>query len=127
MSNLATFGRGRRWVIETVCADCHRLGVICPNCAKALRDKREAEIEARKTKVNYSDYIQTPQWKKKSKEAKLRAGYRCQVCNRKGSEHSLHSHHRTYKRLGNERPSDITVLCKECHELFHANGKIKHD
>lgn len=28
-------------------------------------------------------------------------------------------HHRTYERLGDERPADLTVLCQRCHRLFH--------
>lgn len=66
--------------------------------------------------INYDEYIKSPQWKRKAIEAKKRAGYRCQVCN---SPDNLNAHHRTYERLGSEQPGDITVLCRECHKLFH--------
>jgi hypothetical protein len=70
-------------------------------------------------KVDYYDYIASPQWKVRADAAKARAFYRCQVCNRGRDEGArLDAHHRTYTRLGNERPEDITVLCHECHELF---------
>jgi hypothetical protein len=75
---------------------------------------------AGKRKVNYSEYIQSPAWKRKATAAKKRAGNRCQVCNGKGR---LDAHHRTYERLGHERPEDITVLCHKCHKLYEINKK----
>lgn len=72
-------------------------------------------------RLDYSDYIKSPEWKQKAAVAKKRAGYRCQVCNRHKNEVVLDAHHRTYARLGHERPEDITVLCRNCHELYEAN------
>lgn len=72
-------------------------------------------------RVDYYEYIKSPAWKAKAAAAKKRAGYRCQVCNRHKKEVRLEAHHRTYERLGNERPEDITVLCRDCHELYEAN------
>jgi hypothetical protein len=68
-----------------------------------------------KERPEYYEYIQSPAWKAKAEAAKKRAGYKCQVCN---GTHRLEAHHRTYDRLGNERPEDITVLCHSCHELY---------
>lgn len=73
---------------------------------------------------NYYEYIQSPAWKRKADNAKRAAGYRCQVCNR-GDGVQLDAHHRTYERLGHERPEDITVLCHDCHELFETNKRIR--
>jgi hypothetical protein len=73
-------------------------------------------------KVNYRSYIRSEAWKKKASAAKKRAGYRCQICNRgKRDGVQLDAHHRTYERLGHERPEDITVLCHRCHEIYEAN------
>lgn len=73
-------------------------------------------------RVDYYTYIASPEWKSKAEAAKKRAGYRCQVCNRGPQEGArLDAHHRTYARLGHERPEDITVLCHNCHELYEAN------
>jgi hypothetical protein len=72
-------------------------------------------------RVNYYEYIQSAEWKRKADAAKKRAGYRCQVCNCKSKR--LDAHHRTYERLGNERPEDITVLCHKCHELYETNKR----
>lgn len=71
----------------------------------------------------YYEYIQSDQWRQRANEAKQRAGHRCQICNRSSSEVTLDAHHRTYERLGNELPGDITVLCRDCHQLFETNKK----
>ncbi|MBX3060138.1 MAG: HNH endonuclease [Anaerolineae bacterium] len=77
----------------------------------------QKEQETQKS-VRYREYIQSAAWRKKAEEAKARAGNRCQVCNRSRAEVQLEAHHRTYERLGNELPEDITVLCRDCHQLY---------
>lgn len=64
---------------------------------------------------SYLEYIRSDMWKAKAALAKQRADYKCQVCN---SGLRLNVHHRTYERLGNEAASDLTVLCRGCHESF---------
>lgn len=65
--------------------------------------------------VVYSEYILSDEWKKKSDIAKKK-NPRCSLCNRTVN---LNSHHRTYKRLGREAQDDLTVLCENCHYIFH--------
>lgn len=73
-------------------------------------------------RVDYYKYIASPEWHAKAEAAKKRAGYRCQLCNFGRDEGAiLDAHHRTYIRLGYERPEDITVLCRDCHELYESN------
>jgi hypothetical protein len=75
-------------------------------------------------RVDYYKYIKSPEWKRKANAAKKRAGYRCQVCNHGRDEGArLEAHHRTYARLGHEKPEDITVLCSDCHELYEVNKR----
>lgn len=76
--------------------------------------------------VNYKAYIRSKVWKKKAEAAKIRAGNRCQLCNRPRSEVQLEAHHRTYERLGNELPGDITVLCRDCHQA-HEESKAHRE
>ncbi len=71
--------------------------------------------------VNYQKYIKSKEWKQKAEEAKTRAGNRCQGCNRPRSEVQLDAHHRTYERIGRERPGDITVLCRDCHQSIEVS------
>lgn len=64
----------------------------------------------------YADYLASEHWQKARKRALTRAENRCQICNQTDQ---LDVHHRTYERLGRERPMDLTVLCHRCHALFH--------
>jgi hypothetical protein len=71
----------------------------------------------------YKEYIKSFEWKTKSEYIKQDRGYRCQLCNISGYVASLHVHHNTYERLGDEREIDVVVLCADCHELFHKYKK----
>lgn len=64
----------------------------------------------------YAEYLQSDEWKETRKSALKRARYRCELCYRGGE---LHTHHKTYERLGEEHAKDLIVLCKECHAKFH--------
>jgi hypothetical protein len=83
-----------------------------------------AAYDAWREVVIYPAYLTTTWWASVRAGALERAGGRCQVCNADGP--ILDVHHRTYERLGQERDSDLTVLCRGCHELFHANGRLEH-
>lgn len=88
--------------------------------------QRMVRTAGKTQRVDYYAYIQSDGWRQKANQAKTRAGHRCQVCNRSGSEVQLDAHHRTYERLGNEIPEDITVLCRDCHSLYEANKKLQN-
>jgi 5-methylcytosine-specific restriction endonuclease McrA len=72
---------------------------------------------------SYREYLASPGWRAKAEAMLWIAGYRCQVCNTHRDEATLDVHHRTYERVGGERPGDLIVLCRDCHELFHAGSK----
>lgn len=63
--------------------------------------------------AGYDEYIKSAKWRNTSKLMKKIAGYRCAHCGF-GST-TLDVHHLTYERFGNERMSDLVVLCKACH------------
>ena len=65
----------------------------------------------------YAEYLKTPEWREKRAAKIALVGGRCQVCN--ADTQPLEAHHRTYERRGYELPSDITVLCADCHSLYH--------
>lgn len=71
--------------------------------------------------IDYDAYLQSAAWQERREVALVWADHCCQVCN---SPHDLVVHHRTYERLGHEDPADLTVLCFECHDLFHAGGRV---
>jgi len=70
--------------------------------------------------VNYHEYIASREWRQNPvRLAELEASsFRCRLCNHDGSENPLEVHHRTYENLGNERPGDLTTLCRRCHRVF---------
>jgi len=69
----------------------------------------------------YLAYLRSATWRRKRAAALKRAGFRCQVCN--GSKR-LDVHHRTYARFGRERASDLIVLCRTCHDIFHKHRRL---
>ncbi len=71
--------------------------------------------------VPYKEYLQTEHWQIVRRDALKAAEYRCQVCN---ASTTLHVHHRTYERRGEELPADLIALCADCHKLFHDHGKV---
>lgn len=68
--------------------------------------------------LEYIIYLSSDAWKAKRHEALKRANYHCQRCPMWGQP--LDVHHRTYERLGNERPEDLEVLCRPCHQIADA-------
>lgn len=70
----------------------------------------------------YGEYLRTPHWKHLREDKVRAAGHRCQLCNR-GSV-TLNVHHRTYERLGEELDEDLTVLCRDCHNIFYEHGRL---
>lgn len=65
----------------------------------------------------YADYLKSSHWKATREWALDRAGHHCQIC---PSADGLEVHHRTYARVGKELPTDLAVLCGDCHEHFHS-------
>ncbi len=75
---------------------------------------------------SYKDYLKSEHWinlrkrfynsKKVKKMKEIHNKVLCEFCY--GNE-NLNLHHRTYKRIGNERLDDLVVVCKECHYHIH--------
>ncbi len=93
---------------------------LCAKCYREANGRTGGNVIARNaealSKLPYPEYLQTDHWKRIRAWALRQAGYRCQICHTKKT---LHTHHRTYERLGSERLSDLTVLCRACHERHH--------
>jgi hypothetical protein len=67
-------------------------------------------------KQSYAEYLASDHWKHVARDAKDRAGHKCQLCNSSGL---LNVHHRDYSRKGAELPQDVICLCHSCHAKFH--------
>ncbi len=89
------------------------------NKAKALgyidRYKERRLLELRE--MPYTEYLRSPEWQAVRLGALQRASYRCQLCGR--SDKTLHVHHNTYDRRGEELDSDVVALCWHCHSKHH--------
>jgi 5-methylcytosine-specific restriction endonuclease McrA len=64
-----------------------------------------------------AEYREQKEWKVRRTEALTRAGYRCQTCG--SCDTTLDVHHNTYENYGDERPQDLVVLCRSCHQKVH--------
>ena len=71
------------------------------------------------TKSEYAQYLKSVHWEKIKEEYKksdLFTG-KCYTCEK--DLKTCHFHHQTYKRLGNERLTDIISICSKCHYYIH--------
>ena len=60
----------------------------------------------------YKTYLKSSKWQQRRRAKLQQAKYRCERCDERDR---LSVHHKTYKRLGNERSDDLIVLCQSCH------------
>ncbi len=69
-------------------------------------------------RAHYAEYLRSDYWQDlRRRYEKSALGKRgCYVC---GSHDFLHLHHKTYKRVGKERLTDLIYLCGVCHEETH--------
>lgn len=62
------------------------------------------------------EYLKSSKWKMLKMLKLSKTNNKCESC---GSTHNLHLHHNTYKRLGDEKLSDLNILCDKCHNKLH--------
>ena len=72
--------------------------------------------------IEYSAYMNSPEWKKNRYPALVRDGFKCAMC---GTAKNLIVHHITYERLGHENMDALITLCKGCHAKVHENDLSK--
>jgi hypothetical protein len=72
--------------------------------------------DAKRRRSDYERYLRSAHWQTTRKRALRGAGYRCWACD---TTRHLHVHHCTYDRKGSELPTDLVVLCKDCHKAVH--------
>ena len=64
--------------------------------------------------MTYQEYLETPHWREMREHALWHDDYKCRFC---GTAMVLEVHHRNYANLGEEKPSDLIVLCVYHHEV----------
>ena len=115
------------------------VGRICDECGKMFYSKNTAAAFAMttgklrvcdtcqragaRTQLTYGEYIKSDAWKVRRLRALALAKNHCQVCR---AESRLDVHHNTYERLGHEGDDDLIVLCRDCHKLFHNDGRLSY-
>ncbi len=81
-------------------------------------------MRRRRHSLGYVLYLHSPLWRLRRRLWILQAGGRCERCR---SRKRLTIHHRSYRRLGHERRSDIAVLCWNCHlQQHHLSTGARH-
>ena len=62
------------------------------------------------------DYRKSRAWRNKRKLKIQMSGYGCDVC---GTSEKIEVHHLSYTHFGDERVSELQVLCSACHSDAH--------
>jgi 5-methylcytosine-specific restriction endonuclease McrA len=92
--------------------------------SKFGKEARMTEFRAALTALgfaNYRAYLASDHWSDlRRRYWQSRLPKCCYAC---GSKGHLDLHHRTYKRVGNERLTDLTLVCRECHQRIHEREK----
>lgn len=76
------------------------------------------------TRDAYQLYLASPAWAATRAQRLDIDGHRCQGCT---ATDSLHVHHLTYERFGNEWMTDLVTVCQQCHDLIHARQRRTHE
>ena len=75
-----------------------------------------------KLSKEYTDYIESKEWRKLRAAAFSRFGKRCQCC---GATKRIHGHHLIYRApVSSGTVEDIMPLCQKCHDIVHSTPKI---
>lgn len=97
-----------------------RLGIAQrrQDCAgDALADATTEKYRA----MPYEQYLRTVHWRAFRAWILKERGRCCERCEERYGE--IDVHHVTYDNLGREKPEDVIVLCRECHDKEHGNGR----
>lgn len=70
----------------------------------------------------YSEYLETPKWRAKSR-AVIRRDKVCQACM---TRPAVQAHHKDYRHVGDEPLFDLVGVCVECHKKLHDKGAIAY-
>ncbi len=68
--------------------------------------------------ITYREYLETDHWKDLRRQywaSRLHNGS-CYAC---ASKVGLQCHHKSYRRIGNEKLHDLCLLCDDCHGRTH--------
>ena len=70
--------------------------------------------------TTYNLYLNSEAWKQKCQQVSKRDDGKCVLCGKSGDE----VHHNTYERIGKEKLSDLSCICKPCHADYHSKKEV---
>jgi len=85
--------------------------------AEQLVRESERESQLRDYRDRYHAYLQTDEWRGRSRKVLERAKGLCEGCL---SQSATEAHHLTYEHIFNEFLWELRAVCRTCHERFHA-------
>ena len=62
--------------------------------------------------------MESEMWRRKREYILKRSNGNCERCGKK----AYNVHHKTYERVGYERPEDLMAVCKSCHGKEHSEN-----
>jgi hypothetical protein len=79
-------------------------------------------------RMRYEAHLRSEQWAETKRRLLQERGEQCERC---GEGPPLQLHHKTYERLGHELPSDLELVCLECHPIADeeraAEGRLRSE
>jgi 5-methylcytosine-specific restriction endonuclease McrA len=103
--------------VSLLCDPCTELRLQLQSEEQRLRRLAQQARIAQLRRMPYADYLKQPEWQVRRVQALTRARHKCQISS--NHDATLDVHHRSYENYGDERPEDLVVLCRACHELYH--------
>ncbi len=85
---------------------------------KDYRIKFKKESNAWNIQKWYYGYLESRMWKNKRDWILKKNNYKCERC---GKEAKF-IHHKTYERVGYEKPEDLMAVCLSCHGKEHSEN-----
>lgn len=92
--------------------------IVQKGAIRAPSHRSRAKIKEPK---EYSDYLRSEAWNDTKKETIRLRGRECEACGSKAL--TLNVHHAIYERVGDERVTDLRILCYVCHGDLHKRYK----
>jgi hypothetical protein len=79
----------------------------------------------------YARYVSSDEWRRcrtrflrtSDRVRRMVKKYHRIICEFCHSDSKFNLHHKTYKRLGKERATDLIILCDHCHQTVHDLAK----
>jgi hypothetical protein len=121
---------GRRVTDEATCKGC-----ISAFEARGRRAEREREWQERSREYaraqaaresewwdQYRAYLQSPEWRARSRAVIERAHGICEAC---GKRAATQAHHTTYTHVGDEPLFELRAVCNQCHEKLTESDRAR--